>query len=123
MPAPQVVASAMSMCTFGLGPSVVQILPVNRILSSAMPAGNIQDFVPFMNIVPFPLCASPANPIVIAQLGVPGACLPVVPGPWFVGDPTVINGSMPALIMGSQCVCAYGGLISPIIPGQFTEIA
>ena len=50
-------------------------------------------------------------------------CLPNIPGPWAPGSPTVQIGGKPALTNSSKCMCAYGGAISIMVPGQFTVMA
>jgi hypothetical protein len=90
-----------------------------------MPYANIMDNIPFMNILPFGMCNSIANPAVAgataAALGVltPMPCTPVIPGPWVPGCPTVLVANMPALNDSSKLMCAYGGVIQIISPGQF----
>lgn len=117
---------ATLMCTFGLGPSTLVVLPVNRVLAQNQPAANIMDHVPMVNIPPFPMCASPANPTVIAataaKLGVfsPSACVPATPAPWVPGAPTVMIGGMPALDNTSTCMCIWGGVISIVNPVALT---
>lgn len=124
----QVVNGATLMCTFGVGPSTLTVLPVNRVISGNQPAANIMDHVPMVNIPPFPLCNSPANPTVIAataaKLGVftPAACVPATPAPWVPGAATVLLGNMPALDNVSKCMCTWGGVISVAQPGQVTEM-
>jgi hypothetical protein len=115
---------ATTQCSFGVAPSTLIVLPVNRVLQS-LPMANIMDNKPFVNILPFGMCNSMANPIVAAataaKLGVftPMPCIPVTPAPWVPGMPTVLIGNMPALDMNSKCMCAYGGVISILSPGQF----
>lgn len=123
----QVVANTANIqCSFGLAPSVFTVLPVNRTMASSQPAATIMDQKPFMNIPPFGMCTSMANPTVmaatIAAFGAltPMPCTPVVPAPWMPGSPTVTIGGVPALTNSSQCVCAYGGAITIMAPGQFT---
>ncbi len=45
-------------------PTVLNVLPQNRTLTSGMPAANIMDHIPLLNIPTFGLCQSPANPVV-----------------------------------------------------------
>jgi len=121
-----VVMGAMLQCTFGVAPSSLVVLPTNRVLSSFMPVANIMDHVPFLNILPFAMCNSLANPTVAAAttaaLGVltPMPCIPVTPGPWTPGSPTVMIGNQPCITNDSKCNCAWGGLISITSPGQLT---
>jgi hypothetical protein len=115
----------MMLCSFGMAPSSLVVLPLNRVLTQT-PAANIMDNKPFMNIMPFGMCTSLANPTVAAAtaaaLGVltPMPCTPVIPGPWAAGAPTVLIGNMPALNNNSKLMCAYGGVIQILNPGQFT---
>jgi hypothetical protein len=119
----QVCAGAMLQCTFGLAPSSLVVLPVNR-MAVPTPAANILDHVPLVNIMPFGMCTSLANPTVAAAtsaaLGVltPMPCVPVTPAPWAVGAPTVILGQAPTLDNVSQLACTWGGVITVAEPGQ-----
>lgn len=89
-------------------------------------AATIMDYAPLVNILPFGLCSSLANPTVAsataAALGVltPMPCVPVIPTPWTPGAPTVLLYSFPTLNDLSKCFCAWGGIISITNPGQFT---
>jgi hypothetical protein len=91
-----------------------------------MDAGNIMDHVPNMNIPPFGMCQSMANPQVAAAtaaaLGVltPQPCLPVTAAPWTPGSPTVLVNGQPALTATCTCQCAWGGVITVASPGQAT---
>ena len=62
----QVVNGAQLMCTFGTSPSNLVVLPLNQVLSENQPEATIQDYVPMLNIQPFGMCMSPANPQVAA---------------------------------------------------------
>lgn len=121
----QVCMGAMMQCSFGAAPSSLVVLPANRVQTS-VPDANIMDNKPIVNIVPFGMCSSPANPTVAAAtaaaLGVltPMPCVPVIPAPWIVGAPTVLLGNMPALDNQSKLMCAWGGVIQLNTPGQFT---
>jgi Domain of unknown function (DUF4280) len=123
----QVVAGAMLQCSFGVAPSSLLVPPLSRTQSSYMPAANIMDQKPFVNIVPFGMCTSLANPSVAAAtsaaLGVltPMPCVPVIPAPWTPGAPTVLVGGLPALDNTSKCMCMWAGVISIMMPGQFTH--
>ncbi len=120
----QVTSTGMMMCTFGVAPSVLNVLPVNRVMVSNLPAANIMDFAPMVNIPPFGVCMSIANPMVAAAtaaaLGVltPMPCIPVTAAPWVPGAPTVLLGNMPTLNNSSKCMCCWGGVISITFPGQ-----
>jgi hypothetical protein len=121
----QVVAGATLQCSFGMAPSVLSVLPLNLVMAGGPAAANIMDNKPMVNIMPFGMCSSPANPTVIAAtaaaMGVltPMPCIPVTAAPWAPGSPTVLIGSMPALNNGSKCLCSWAGVISILVPGQF----
>jgi uncharacterized protein DUF4280 len=124
--AQQVVAGAMMMCSFGMTPSALNVLPTNQTMVGGPPAANIMDNKPFVNIPPFGMCTTPSNPTVAsataAAMGVltPMPCVPVIPAPWAPGSPTVLIGKMPALNSTSKCMCAWGGVISINVAGQAT---
>ncbi|MGO9337898.1 MAG: DUF4280 domain-containing protein [Terracidiphilus sp.] len=119
---------AMMMCTFGMAPSSLVVLPTNKMITSDMPAANIMDHIPMTNIMPFGMCMSPANPVVAAAtaaaLGVltPMPCIPATTAPWVPGAPTVLLANMPALDNVSQLMCMWGGVITFTYPGQVTEM-
>lgn len=124
---PQVCMGAMMQCTFGVAPSSLIVLPENRVLTSKVPAATIMDNKPIVNIPPFGMCSSLANPTVAAAtaaaLGVltPMPCVPVTPAPWAPGSPTVLVGGMPALNISSKLMCTWAGVISIVSPGQMTH--
>lgn len=112
-------------CSFGVAPSMLNVMPTNRVVS-AMPAATIMDNLPMVNILPFGMCRSIANPTVAAAtaaaLGVltPMPCIPVIPAPWTPGSTTVMIGSYPALNQSCKLMCAYGGIIQIGNPGNTT---
>ncbi len=118
---------AMMTCAMGMAPSTFSATP-KMVMTGNMPAGNILDFVPMVNIPPFGMCMSPSNPTVAAAtaaaLGVltPMPCVPVPVGPWKPGAPTVLVAGAPALNNTSTLNCAWGGVITFVTPGQFTEL-
>lgn len=120
-----VTSGAVLTCSFGAAPTPLTVLPVNHTLVN-MPAANIMDNVPMLNIMPFGVCNTPSNPTVAAAtaaaLGVltPMPCIPVTVAPWVVGTPTVLIGNMPALNSDSKLMCMWGGCISISFPGQVT---
>ena len=116
---------AMLKCSFGLAPGTLMVLPANAVLT-AVPDANIMDNKPMMNILPFGMCQSMANPMVAAAtaaaLGVlvPMPCIPATVAPWVPGSPTVLIGNMPALNNSSKLMCMWGGVIEINAPGQTT---
>ena len=117
---------AMLKCSFGVAPGTLMVLPANLVMSNG-PVANIMDHKPMLNILPFGMCTSLANPTVAAAtaaaMGVltPMPCIPVTPAPWAPGSPTVMLSNMPALNNTSKLMCTWGGVISVTVPGQFTE--
>lgn len=122
----QVCMGAMMMCTFGVAPSSLVVLPINRVLTDQVPDANIMDHIPMVNIMPFGMCMSPSNPVVAAAtaaaLGVltPMPCIPATTAPWVAGAPTVLLGNQPTLDNVSQLMCMWGGVITFTYPGEVT---
>lgn len=122
----QVCNGAMLQCSFGLAPSSLVVLPLNRVTTADQPDATIMDNKPLVNIMPFGMCASPANPSVAAAtaaaMGVltPMPCIPVTPAPWVTGAPTVLIADIPALDNQSTLMCTWGGEIQIVSPGEFT---
>lgn len=121
----QTCMGAMLTCTFGAAPSSMMVLPMSLVLT-AVPDANIMDNKPMLNVLPFGMCMSMSNPMVIAAtaaaLGVPTPmpCIPMTMAPWVPGSPTVLLGNMPALNNSSKLMCMWGGVIGITMPGQFT---
>jgi hypothetical protein len=119
---------ATLMCSFGMAPSTLVVLPVNRVITSNQPAATIMDHIPMVNIMPFGMCMTPSNPAVAAAttaaLGVltPMPCIPVTPAPWVVGAVNVLEGTFPTLDNVSTLMCTWGGVITVTVPGQVTEM-
>ena len=123
----QVCMGGVMMCTFGMAPSSIVPTP-KPIMTSNMVAANIMDHKPVINIPPFGMCMSLANPTVAAAtaaaLGVltPMPCIPNTPAPWVPGSPTVMLQNFPALNESSKLMCIWAGVISITFPGQVTEL-
>ena len=122
-----VCTGATLMCSFGVAPSSLVVLPVKRVITKT-PSANSSDFLPVMNIPPFGACTSMANPTVVAAtaaaLGVPTPmpCVPVTTAPWLPGSTKVMNGGMPAVDSSCKLMCAWGGIIQVLNPGQLAVI-
>lgn len=120
-----VCGGAMCACSFGMAPSVLMVIPENKILTT-QPIATIMDNVPMKNIMPFGMCSSMANPTVAAAtaaaLGVltPMPCMPVIPAPWAPGTVKVLIAGKPALTSVSKVMCAYAGVIQISNPGTMT---
>lgn len=123
----QTCMGAMMKCSFGVAPSTLVPTP-KTVITSQMIAANILDHIPIVNIPPFGMCQSPANPMVAiataAAAGVltPMPCIPATPAPWLPGAPTVLLCNAPALNNTSTLNCIWGGVITFTNPGQTTHI-
>ena len=121
----QVCMGAQMMCTMGMAPSSLVVLPINRVLTKT-PDANIMDHIPMINIMPFGMCMSPANPMVAsataAAMGVltPMPCIPMTPSPWVPGAVTVLLAHQPTLDNVSQLMCNWAGVITFTTAGEMT---
>jgi hypothetical protein len=119
----QVVMGATLQCSFGAAPSSLMVLPTNKVLGGT-PAANIMDNKPMLNVMPFGVCMSLANPMVAAAtaaaMGVltPMPCIPATAAPWAPGCPKALIGNMPSLESNSKLMCNWGGVIQVVNPGQ-----
>jgi len=110
----------------GMAPGSLVVLPVNRVNTGNQPDANIMDHIPLVNIMPFGMCMSPANPMVAsataAAMGVltPMPCIPMTTAPWVPGAPTVLLGNMPTLDNTCTLMCMWAGVITFVTPGEFT---
>lgn len=122
----QVCMGASMQCSFGAAPASLMVLPTNRVMTSNMPAATIMDHIPMLNILPFGMCNSPSNPMVIAAtaaaLGVltPMPCIPATAAPWVPGTTDVLIGNMPALNNSCTLNCMWAGVIQINMAGQTT---
>lgn len=120
-----VVQGATLACTFGTAPGSLCATSQMLCLAQDRPAAGIQDMGTGVNIAPFGMCTSLANPQVAAAtagaLGVltPQPCMPVPAGTWLPANPRILIGSVPCLTSDAQLVCANGmGTIRVTAPGQ-----
>ena len=122
------VNGALLACSFGTSPSSLTVLPSNQNSTGGQPAATIMDHVPMVNIMPFGLCTSLANPQVAAAtsaaLGVltPQPCIPATASSWTPGAATVLIAGQPALDNISTCMCNWAGVITISDPGQTSDI-
>ena len=118
---------ATLMCTMGLAPGSLIVLPEHKMKTDSQPAANIMDHVPKKNIPSFGNCTSPSFPATAsatsAALGVltPMPCIPLTTSPWASGSPTVLLDNQPALNKSSMLTCNWGGMISITKEGETTE--
>ena len=119
-----VVHGAMLQCTMGMAPGTLSVLPTGMVEGDAKPVATVMDFAPMVNVAPFGMCQSPANPQVAAAtaaaMGVltPMPCVPVITAPWTPGAPVATGEHLPLLTDDSTCACAWAGTISVASAGQ-----
>jgi Domain of unknown function (DUF4280) len=124
----QVTTGATLQCSFGAAPGTLSALPVSRVMAGGMPAATIMDHLPIVNVPPFGMCSSLANPTVasatVAALGAltPMPCVPATPAPWLPGAATVLTGGNPALDNTCKLMCLWAGVIQIVSPGQVTVL-
>ena len=112
-----VINGAKLKCSQGLAPSTLTVLPVNGSSADEQPAATVMDYVPMVNVAPFGMCQTQANPQVAAAtaaaMGVltPMPCVPVIPAPWSPGAGIVTIQGQKALTNDSKCNCTWTGSI------------
>lgn len=93
------------------------IHPVKPVLLGNKPMASIMDSKPMVNIKPFGLCKSLANPVVAAATAAANGklqkmpCIPNVITPWLGGKTNVLVKKQPALMDNSKCMCVWAGAI------------
>jgi hypothetical protein len=118
---------AVLMCTMGLNPSPLTIIPApdHKGIVGVPPGllATINDHLPGANIKSFGMCRSSTNPAVqaaTAAAGVPkpAPCVPATAAPWTPPVKGVLIQGVPAVGQEATCVCTLGGTISVVSPGQ-----
>lgn len=115
--------TAVLQCSFGVAPPPMNVLPKAQ-AQVLLPLAGILDNAPMVNVPTFGMCSSLANPTVAAAtsaaLGVltPMPCVPCVPAPWLPGAPNILVSNAPAVTSDCKLMCAYGGVIQIVMPGQ-----
>ena len=113
----------MLKCSFGMAPSTFMVIDPLRPKVQNKPTGNIMDNKPLVNILPFGMCQSMANPTVAsataAAMGVltPMPCIPAIVAPWTPGGKPLIS-KFPALVDNCKLMCNWGGSIAVNMPGN-----
>lgn len=123
MSVPVVVSGAMSACSMGAAPASLMFLP-SPMVSGGTQMGTIMNMTPFLNILPFGVCDSLANPAVAgataAAMGAltPMPCTPAPAGPWSPGAPMTVLGGIPLLTDSCILNCSFAGVVTVSFPGQ-----
>jgi hypothetical protein len=119
-----VVKGAQLSCSMGTSPSSLTVLPLNATTGDGNDAANIQDMKPNVNIAPFGMCQSMANPQVAAATAAaqgvltPQPCMPMTVAPWTPGSQSVTIGGQPAVSDSCQLACNWAGQIQVTSAGQ-----
>jgi len=120
-----VVNGAQLLCTFGVAPSTLTVLPSGLPMQAGgQLIAKITDFAPMANVAPFGMCSAPSNPQVIAATSAasgvftPQPCIPAPAAPWAPGSPKVLMGGVPAVTSTCRLMCMWGGQISVASAGQ-----
>lgn len=120
---PLMIQGTLLKCSFGNAPVPIMVLPDKKV-NSMLPVAVKSDHIPLLNILPFGMCSNPANPMVIAAtaaaMGVltPMPCIPCTTQDWSGACEKVKIKGKPALHMGSELKCLYGGSIRAAAPLQ-----
>ncbi len=119
-----VTMGANCMCSFGTAPAPLKVTSQAKVIIDGKPAATIQDCQGLVNVGPFGMCTSLANPVVAsataAALGVltPQPCIPAPAGTWIPTHPKEIIDGKPCLTSDCKMMCAYAGSVSIAYPGQ-----
>jgi hypothetical protein len=109
-----------------MAPSNLVLMPRPYVADQMMLA-HVEDHAAMVNVTPFAMCTTPANPAVASAtamaMGVPtpALCMPQLPMPWnrgsqFLSADVSKGRSLPVLTSDSTLNCMYGGSISIVEP-------
>lgn len=122
-----VVNGAQLRCSMGLAPASLAVLP-SGFEDDGQPIATVNDSRPMVNVMPFGMCRSMANPQVAsatsAAQGVltPQPCVPVTSSPWSPGSAQVSINDVAALTSNSTCNCQWAGVIDITNPGSDKDV-
>jgi hypothetical protein len=123
-----IVNGAQLSCSQGTSPSSLTVLPALGTTADEQPAATVMDYVPMVNVAPFGMCQTQANPEVAAATAAamgtptPMPCIPALSSPWSPGASIVTIHGKAALSDDSTCKCMWTGSISITPPGQAVEV-
>lgn len=118
-----VVQGARLKCSCGDQESGLQVTD-HRVSICGKPQANVDDFKPHINIAPFGMCQSLANPTVAAATAANKGrlkkmpCVPNTVTPWISSKTDVLIAERPALLSSSLLHCCWNGTISISDDGQ-----
>ena len=116
---------ALLQCSFGSSAGRFTVLP-GRVTAAGQPLASVMASMALVNIAPFGLCSSLANPVVAAATAAAGGvltpmpCVPATAGPWAPGNPHILVGGAPVLTSESILMCCWGGAVTVTAPGEQT---
>ncbi|MCX7746063.1 MAG: DUF4280 domain-containing protein [Clostridia bacterium] len=119
-----VVQGATLKCSFGDKESQFKIPATHETYIKNKPQGNIMDFKPNQNILPFGMCSSLANPTVAAATAANKGvlkkmpCIPATVMPWINGKNDFLIENFPAMLNSSTTTCMWCGVIEITKDGQ-----
>ncbi|MEZ4295390.1 MAG: DUF4280 domain-containing protein [Polyangiaceae bacterium] len=126
---PKLVANGAALkCSEGTSPGTLTILPVQMAEGAGRPAATTSDSLPMVNVSPFGMCRTMANPQVAAATSAasgtltPMPCLPVIAGPWSPGATGTTVAGQRALTADSKCQCAWTGSIEITDPATDVDM-
>ncbi len=123
-----VVHGALLTCSCGTTPAKLSVLPVEHTDGDDQPAATVDDYKPNVNIAPFGMCTTLANPQVAsatsAAQGVltPQPCVPATVAPWSPGAGIVTINEKKALSSDSKVSCNWSGSISVTDPVSTIDV-
>lgn len=119
-----VVEGATLKCSFGDSTSNLKI-PINHeVYINDKIQGNMMDYIPMANIMPFGMCSSLENPTVATATAAANGvlqkmpCIPALTAPWAFCKNDVLIANFPAILKSSKLFCAWCGVISVENDGQ-----
>jgi hypothetical protein len=119
-----VVEGATLKCNQGDKQSKLKLPAHHHTYIKDQPQANIMDFKPNINVLPFGMCKSMANPAVAAATAANKGklkkmpCTPVLTMPWINGKEDKMLAGSPALLNKSTQMCLYCGRITIEDDGQ-----
>ena len=112
-----VVHGSQLRCNHGTTPSTLNVVPGHDTTGDALSASTVDDYIPLLNIQPFGMCMTQANPLVAAATAAaqgvltPQPCIPSISHAWVPGSAIVTINRKRALTADSCCNCQWTGTI------------
>jgi hypothetical protein len=123
-----VVHGAMMSCDQGAAPASLVVPPLANASADEQALATVNDFQPQVNIPPFGMCRTQANPQVAAATAAangvptPQPCVPVTTSPWSPGSSISSLDGVRLLSDDSTCKCAWSGTIRIDAPGSAVDL-